>query len=99
MTAETRRGRLETPWRNQNSSGQPAKTMKVGRLKVARAQMAPIEMMLDQSTPGLLPFGMIVSTRRMEVKASSRLLARGRVAYTNMRWLEPRRRSGSLGGI
>ena len=99
MTAETRRGRLETPWRNQKSRGQPAKTINVGRLKVARAQMVPIEMMLDQSTPGLLPFGIIVSTRRMEVKASSRLLASGLVAYTNMRWLEPRRRSGSLGGM
>ena len=99
LTAETRSGRLETPRRNQATSGQPAKTMNVGRLKVPKAQMAPIGRMLDQSMPGLSRLGMRVRTRRKEVKASSRLFARGLVAYTHIRWLEARSKSGALGGL
>ena len=99
MTAELRSGKVETPRRNQETSGHPAKTMKVGRLKVARAQIVPIGMMLDQSMHGLSCLGMRVRTRRREVKASSRLFARGLVAYTHIRWLEARSKSGALGGL
>ena len=80
LTAEVRSGKLDTPRRNQATSGHPAKTMKVGRLKVARAQIVPIGRMLDQSMHGLSCLGMRVRTRRREVKASSRLFARGLVA-------------------
>ena len=68
-------------------------------MKVARAQMAPIERMLDQSMFGLSCLGMRVRTRRREVKANSRLFASGLVAYTHIRWLEASSKSDVLGEL